>query len=216
MNCNFYNTFVSDYSQSYLKFMLRLSTETRQAQIKEATLEIISNEGLAKLSIKNLAAKVGVSEGAIYRHFKSKKDILLSIVEDVYTNLVVNQKEIANSKMVTSIKLYTFFCKQIQYLIHNKGVTILLFSEATHTNDSNLKEKLLKILKAQKTLLIQIVQEGISHDLWNKNIDVNDFATIYMGIPVILNIELVLNKENFNHEEFCNRMFSLLKRILKP
>jgi len=216
VNCNFYNTFVSDYSQSYLKFMLRLSTETRQAQIKEATLEIISNEGLAKLSIKNLAAKVGVSEGAIYRHFKSKKDILLSIVEDVYTNLVVNQKEIANSKMVTSIKLYTFFCKQIQYLIHNKGVTILLFSEATHTNDSNLKEKLLKILKAQKTLLIQIVQEGISHDLWNKNIDVNDFATIYMGIPVILNIELVLNKENFNHEEFCNRMFSLLKRILKP
>ena len=196
--------------------MLRLSTETRQAQIKEAVLDIISTEGLARLSTKNLAAKVGVSEGAIYRHFKSKKDILLSIVEDVYTNLVVNQKEIANSEMVTSIKLYTFFCKQIQYLIHNKGVTILLFSEATHTNDSNLKEKLLKILKAQKTLLKQIVAEGISNGLWNKSINLNDFATIYMGIPVILNIEMVLNKENFNHEEFCNRMFSLLERILKP
>ncbi|WP_456422536.1 TetR/AcrR family transcriptional regulator [Lutibacter sp.] len=196
--------------------MLRLSTETRQAQIKEAVLDIISTEGLARLSTKNLAAKVGVSEGAIYRHFKSKKDILLSIVEDVYTNLVINQKEIANSEMVTSIKLYTFFCKQIQYLIHNKGITILLFSEATHTNDSNLKEKLLKILKAQKTLLKQIVAEGISNGLWNKNIDINDFATLYMGIPVILNIEMVLNKENFNHEEFCNRMFSLLERILKP
>ncbi len=196
--------------------MLRLSTETRQAQIKEAVLDIISTEGLARLSTKNLAAKVGVSEGAIYRHFKSKKAILLSIVEDVYTNLVVNQKEIANSEMVTSIKLYTFFCKQIQYLIHNKGVTILLFSEATHTNDSNLKENLLKILKAQKTLLKQIVAEGISSGLWNKSINLDDFATIYMGIPVILNIELVLNKENFNHEEFCNRMFSLLERILKP
>jgi len=196
--------------------MLRLSTETRQAQIKEVVLEIISTEGLAKLSTKNLATKVGVSEGAIYRHFKSKKDILLSIVEDVYTNLVINQKEIANSEMVTSIKLYTFFCKQIQYLIHNKGITILLFSEATHTNDSNLKEKLLKILKAQKILLKQIVAEGISNGSWNKNIDINDFATLYMGIPVILNIEMVLNKENFNHEEFCNRMFSLLERILKP
>jgi len=206
---------VSDYSH-VLILMLRLSTETRQAQIKEAVLDIISTEGLARLSTKNLAAKVGVSEGAIYRHFKSKKAILLSIVEDVYTNLVVNQKEIANSEMVTSIKLYTFFCKQIQYLIHNKGVTILLFSEATHTNDSNLKENLLKILKAQKTLLKQIVAEGISSGLWNKSINLDDFATIYMGIPVILNIELVLNKENFNHEEFCNRMFSLLERILKP
>ncbi|WP_456460627.1 TetR/AcrR family transcriptional regulator [Lutibacter sp.] len=206
---------MSDYSH-VLILMLRLSTETRQAQIKEAVLDIISTEGLARLSTKNLAAKVGVSEGAIYRHFKSKKAILLSIVEDVYTNLVVNQKEIANSEMVTSIKLYTFFCKQIQYLIHNKGVTILLFSEATHTNDSNLKENLLKILKAQKTLLKQIVAEGISSGLWNKSINLDDFATIYMGIPVILNIELVLNKENFNHEEFCNRMFSLLERILKP
>ena len=196
--------------------MLRLSTETRQAQIKEAVLDIISTEGLAKLSTKNLASKVGVSEGAIYRHFKSKKDILLSIVEDVHINLVVNQTEIANSEMVSSIKLFTFFCKQIQYLIHNKGVTILLFSEATHTNDSNLKEKLLKILKAQKALLKQIVTEGVSHGHWNKNINIDDFATIYMGIPVILNIEMVLNKENFNHEEFCNRMFSLLERILKP
>ena len=58
--------------------MLRLSTETRQAQIKEAVLDIISTEGLAKLSTKNLAAKVGVSEGAIYRHFKSDL-FLLSI-----------------------------------------------------------------------------------------------------------------------------------------
>ncbi|WP_457609538.1 TetR/AcrR family transcriptional regulator, partial [Lutibacter sp.] len=142
--------------------MLRLSTETRQAQIKEAVLNIISNEGLAKLSTKNLATKVGVSEGAIYRHFKSKRSILLSIIDDVYHNLVVKQKEIADSDMIPSIKLFTFFCKQIKYLIYNKGVTILLFSEATHANDSELKEKLLKILKAQKMLLKQIVHEGIT------------------------------------------------------
>jgi len=196
--------------------MLRLSTETRQAQIKEAVLAIISNEGLAKLSTKNLAAKVGVSEGAIYRHFKSKKDILLSIVEDVYTNLVVNQKAIAESEMTPSIKLFTFFCKQIKYLIYNKGITILLFSEATHTNNSDLKEQLLKTLKAQKLLLKQIVEEGIEKGIWHKDLDINDFATLYMGIPVILNIEMVLNKENFNHEDFCNRMMVLLERILKP
>jgi AcrR family transcriptional regulator len=195
--------------------MLRLSTETRQTQIKEAVLDIIYNEGIGKLSIKNLAVKVGVSEGAIYRHFKSKKAILLSIVEDVNTNLVINQKEIANSEMIPSIKLFTFFFQQIKYLINNKGITILLFSEASHSNDTNLKEKLVKILKAQKTLLIQIVEQGVSKGVWSKQINVNDFATIYMGIPVILNIEMVLNKENFNHKEFCDKMYLLLERILK-
>ena len=196
--------------------MLRLSTETRQAQIKEAVLDIISNEGLAKLSTKNLAAKVGVSEGAIYRHFKSKKNILLAIIDDVYDNLVVKQKIIADSQMMPPVKLFTFFCKQIKYLINNKGVTILLFSEATHANDSELKVKLLEILKAQKDLLKQIVKEGIAHGIWKKGIDIDSFATLYMGIPIILNIEIVLNKQHFNHEDFCKKMFSLLERTLKP
>ncbi|MGV6844974.1 MAG: TetR/AcrR family transcriptional regulator [Lutibacter sp.] len=194
---------------------MRLSTETRQAQIKEAVLDIISTEGLSKLSTKNLAAKVGVSEGAIYRHFKSKKDILLSVVEDVQINLVVNQKAIIDSAMIPSIKLFTFLCKQIKYLVNNKGVTILLFSEATHANDSVLKEKLLGILKDQKEILKQIVEEGISKGAWDKKLDRDAFVTLYMGIPVILNIELVLNRETFSHENFCKKMYMLLERILK-
>jgi len=51
----------------------RLETETRQTQIKKAVLEIIFSEGIGKLSTRNLASRVGVSEGAIFRHFPSKK-----------------------------------------------------------------------------------------------------------------------------------------------
>ncbi|WP_372757174.1 TetR/AcrR family transcriptional regulator [Mariniflexile sp.] len=195
--------------------MLRLNTETRKVQIKKAVLDIISNEGLSKLSTKNLAAKVGVSEGTIYRHFNSKKEILLSLVEDVYTNLVVNQKTIIKSDITPSIKLFTFLCKQIKYLINNKGVTILLLSEATHANDSDLKEKLLEILKAHKEMLKLIVEDGINKGMWDENLDCDAFVTLYMGIPAILNIELILNKGTFNHENFCNKMFTLLERILK-
>ncbi|MFA5298117.1 MAG: TetR/AcrR family transcriptional regulator [Lutibacter sp.] len=196
--------------------MKRLDTETRQVLIKQAVQDILSTEGMSKLSINNIALKVGVSEGAIYRHFKSKKEILLSIINDVFDNLVIKQQEVANSTLEPSKKLFTFFCKQINYLLHNKGITILLFSQAVHANDSYLKEQLLKVLQFQKDLLKQIVKEGVIQGLWSKQIDIDDFATFYMGIPAILNIEIVLSKENFNPEEFSNRMFVLLKRILNP
>ncbi|MCF6181226.1 TetR/AcrR family transcriptional regulator [Lutibacter sp.] len=195
--------------------MKRLDTKTRQILIKEAVLDIISTEGISKLSTKNIALKVGVTEGAIYRHFKSKKAILLSIINDVYKNLVIKQQDVASSNLEPEKKLFTFFCKQIQYLIKNKGITILLFTEAAHANDSELKKQLLKILKAQKQLLIQIVQEGIDKNVWDKNINLGDFATLYMGIPVILNIELVLQKEKFKSDKFCTKMFILLIKTLK-
>ena len=50
----------------------RASGTVRRKQMKKATLEIISNEGLKKLSTKNLTLHVHLSEGAIFRHFHSK------------------------------------------------------------------------------------------------------------------------------------------------
>ncbi|MDZ7763714.1 MAG: TetR/AcrR family transcriptional regulator [Melioribacteraceae bacterium] len=85
----------------------RLDTETRQAQIKKAVLEIISSEGIGKLSTRNLASKIGVSEGALFRHFSSKKEIMLSILSDVKNELLTTQEEIVySSKMNAEEKLF--------------------------------------------------------------------------------------------------------------
>jgi AcrR family transcriptional regulator len=74
----------------------RLDTDTRKEQIKEAVLEIISTEGIGKLSIRNLASKIGVTEGALFRHFSSKREIILSILDDVKKELLYEQEKITS------------------------------------------------------------------------------------------------------------------------
>jgi AcrR family transcriptional regulator len=195
--------------------MKRLDTETRKIQIKEAVLQIISSKGLANLSIKNLAKEVGLSEGALYRHYNSKKDIIIDIVNDVYNNLVVNQRKDSERNLPASVKLFNYFCNHIKYLLLNKGITILLFSEAAHQGDTELKKRLLRVLKEQNEILKMIVTEGIEKGIWNSSVNLDDFTTIYMGIPVMLNIEMVLEKEKFDYKSFCDRMFVLLEKVLQ-
>ena len=45
----------------------------RQKDILKAAIAIIANQGYEKLTIKNLATKIGVTEAALYRHFKIKR-----------------------------------------------------------------------------------------------------------------------------------------------
>jgi AcrR family transcriptional regulator len=193
----------------------RLDTETRQIQIKKAVLEIIAADGLAKLTTKNLANKVGVSEGAIFRHFKHKKEIIFSIIEDVKVQLVQNQKAIAYSNKPSKEKLNDYLCNHIEYLVENKGITILLFSEAAYFNESDLKTELSDILLHQKELLTKIIKDGIDEGVWDKNIKINNFVTLYMGIPIVLNVEMILNPGNFKVKNFCKNMICLLERILE-
>jgi AcrR family transcriptional regulator len=194
----------------------RLDTDTRKEQIKEAVLEIISTEGIGKLSIRNLASKIGVTEGALFRHFSSKKEIMLSILDDVKKELLSEQEKITfSSDLSAEEKLFKFLCVHITYLIENKGITILLFSEAAHLNDQQLKKSLREILLTQKEYIRKIIKQGMNEGVWNDSLDIDNVATLYMGIPVLLNIEMTLNPDAQKQEKFCENMIRLIKKVLE-
>jgi AcrR family transcriptional regulator len=195
--------------------MKRETTDVRQEQIKKAVLDIIADEGLHHISTRNLAKKIGLTEGAIFRHFRTKRDIIIGIMDDVTTDLIGSLRNIALKSDKAEEKLFEYLCRNIKYLKENKGITILLFSEATHLGDKELKEKLNQILSEQKQFIIKIVKDGIAEGVWDKNVNAEDLAIIYMGIPITFNIELVLNKGGLNVENFCKRMYSLILKSLK-
>ncbi len=195
--------------------VIRLDTETRQLQIKKAVLEIIAEQGLAKLTTRNLANKVGVSEGTIFKHFKNKNEIILSIIEDVRIQLIKRQKAIAFGNNQPQDRLFEFLCTHVQYLIENKGITILLFSEAAYFNQTELKSQLLNILNEQRKYLSKIVNDGIKKGIWDPKIKIEKFVSLYMGIPISLNVEMILKSYNFQANNFCKNMIYLLERILK-
>jgi AcrR family transcriptional regulator len=151
--------------------MERKPTEIRQEEIKRAFLEIVDSEGLHNLSTRKLAEKVGVTEGALFRHFKSKRDIVLSIVDSVEQVLMNSLQNIAMSNG--------------------------------------------NILNLQRQLAKKIIQDGIVSGEWDSSIQVENVAMLYMGIPISLNIELILNPYGVNTDNFCKRMMCLLERALK-
>ncbi|MDQ6421796.1 helix-turn-helix domain-containing protein [Paenibacillus sp. LHD-117] len=73
-------------NEQWLNDLLRLADEDgsgkkteKQARILEAAIEIFAEKGYAAASTSEIAQKAGVAEGTIFRHYKTKKDLLLSI-----------------------------------------------------------------------------------------------------------------------------------------
>lgn len=202
------------FVSKYLQIMERQSTEIRQEQIKQAVLDIIYTDGLKNLSTRNLAKKIGMSEGSIFRHFPTKQDIILSIIKDVQEEFIDSLRNIANSNLDPEQRLNNFLCETVRYLTDNKGITMLLFSEASHNNDATLKSNLRQIFNNQKMLVSKIILDGIAIGKWDESIAVENIAMLYMGIPVSLNIDLVLGGGEFYIDNFCSKMMQLMLKIL--
>ena len=63
----------------------RLSRSERRSEILNKSLEIISEKGFYNLTIRNIAAEINISEAAVYRHFKNKKEIVSMLAEEFFS-----------------------------------------------------------------------------------------------------------------------------------
>ncbi len=194
--------------------MKRESSDIRRGQIKKAVLDTIRKEGLHNLSTRNLARRVGISEGAIFRHFKSKREIITSIMEDVQTELMKDLRVIAESKKPAEERLFQFLHCHIKYFLRNKGISILLFSEVAHLNYKEMKKNIRSIISDQESLISKIIKDGIKKSNWNKKVKIEDIAILYRSIPIAFNVEMLFNRHDIEVENFCKRMFNLFMGIL--
>lgn len=55
----------------------------KQKRILEAAVDIFAEKGFAASSTSEIAQKAGVAEGTIFRHYKTKKDLLLAIASPI-------------------------------------------------------------------------------------------------------------------------------------
>ena len=60
-------------------------TDTRQ-RIEEAATRLFVDRGITETSVRDITRAVGISEGALYRHFESKDDLVWQTFEQNYTS----------------------------------------------------------------------------------------------------------------------------------
>lgn len=77
-----------------------------------------------------------------------------------------------------------------------------------------MKSSLQQIFNNQKKLAGKIFLDGIAGGKWDESVPVENLAMLYMGIPVSLNIELILSGGEFHVDNFCSSMMQLLLKIL--
>ena len=99
-----------------------MTTETisdRQLEIIEAAGKILTASGISGLTIKNLAKEMKFSESAIYRHFTSKEEIIIALLEylaqsmdERYTNAISSEQSPEEKFFKLFQNQFSFFKKQ--------------------------------------------------------------------------------------------------------
>jgi TetR/AcrR family transcriptional regulator len=120
----------------------------RRLQILQILAEMLQNPRGERVTTAALAAKIGVSEAALYRHFASKAQMfegLIAFIEQTVFGLInqINQKEELGTAQVKGI---------VQM---NPGMVRVLLGDALLQEDDRLQERINQVLDRVEASLKQ-------------------------------------------------------------
>jgi AcrR family transcriptional regulator len=104
----------------------RQSSHARKQQIVEAALAILNEQGVHKLTSMEIASRVGISDGTIFRHFPNKEAILLAAIDFIEGLLF---QDFPPTEAEPLARLRTFFIRRLELLQQHPSIVHLAFSD---------------------------------------------------------------------------------------
>jgi len=170
----------------------------RQIEIIQAATVLIGEKGLQNLTTKNLAAEMGFSEPALYRHFKDKTSILVSLINYYRQNLQVGLKGIISADIKGLDKLEKIMEFQFQNFSNNPAIVMAIFAETSFQYEKTLSDVVLKIMTQKKMMIEQIIKLGQKDGSVREDIEASYLASYFMGVMRFTILQWRLNEYNFN------------------
>ncbi|RXJ00698.1 TetR/AcrR family transcriptional regulator [Anaerobacillus alkaliphilus] len=210
-----------------LKELLRLNTNDekyseKQLKILEAAIETFSEKGYAASSTNEIAKKAGVAEGTIFRHYKTKKELLLSIVTPLMTKLLgpFVAKDFAKEIFEVNYDNFEQFIRNLafnryEFVKNHSSVVKILIQEISFHDE--LKEPYIKLFQEHifekfKATIIKF-QEAKEIVNWPPETIIRLIINTIAG--TLLSMFLLRPEANWRYEEEMELTISFLVNGLK-
>ncbi len=131
-----------------------------QHKIIKGAIDLFNQRGVGAVRVHDIASHVNISPGNLTYHFKTKKELMLAVFQEMRTRLIemeaVNQGHVENAEWGKILRYYFHF--QIKYRFFNRDILeiVNILPEIRNAYQKQLKQ----IIEFSKNAIDVYVQNG--------------------------------------------------------
>lgn len=156
-------------------------TETRQAALVAAALALAAERSPAAVTTADLAQAVGITQGAVFRHFESKEAIWVAVIDLAHQQLLGRLQAAADAQAQPLAALRAVFLAHVDFVVAHPGVSRVIFQELQHPEDTPLKARVRQLMQAYRTLLTGLLQRAQAAGQLAPGTDLAAAAVLFIG-----------------------------------
>lgn len=192
----------------------RLPAAERKKQILKCAVKVFAGSNYYMAKMSDIAREAGISEAMVYKHFRSKKEIFLAVLQHMSTRIISFWEDEIDPDLSSLEKLRAMGLGYYNRMIKHPNELKVQFLAIAGVDDKDVFNRLRSDHQAYINYISSVIQQGIDKGEIRKDVDVNALAFVYNGSGIMMNMmRLLAFKRKFNEKTLIYILDSFLESI---
>ncbi|HHT9105621.1 MAG TPA: TetR/AcrR family transcriptional regulator [Candidatus Wujingus californicus] len=159
----------------------RKHTKIRRQQIVDVIRDIISTKGIEYVTIGEISKRIGTTRGAIYRHFKSKRDILSFLIDNIEETLMeALDKAIISDDPIQNLR--NILLAHLMYAKKRRETSFVVIMGVMQFGDVAIRKRISLLIQKYLSRIQKLLLIAKGSGLIKKDINPRISAIVFMGL----------------------------------
>ena len=183
---------------------------SRQAEIVDAALKLIAEQGIQHLTIRNLSTAIGVTEAALYRHFPGKTEIIQAMVSRFEEDV----DDIGELRGWTAVE--AALVRRTELVLAKPDLARVLFAEELFKDSPEIAQILYGMMQRHQQIMKCHFQEAVDDGVIRADIPMDTLFRLILGPLRLLIKQWGLSDGAFDLRAKRDEMLEFMKELLAP
>ena len=158
-----------------------LPADERRAATVEAVVALAARTNPSDISTTAIARHMGVTQGALFKHFPTKESIFEAVMGWVAEQLLQRVDQAARQAPTPLAALEAVFMAHIDFVARHPGVPRLIFGELQKADDTLVKQQVRTLVQRYGQRVRQLLQAGQAAGELDAALNLDAAATLFIG-----------------------------------
>jgi len=158
-----------------------LPADERRAATVKAVVNLAAGQNPSDITTTAIAQHMGLTQGALFRHFPTKDAILQAVMSWVTERLLARVDKAAEDAASPLAALEAIFMTHIDFVSEHPGVPRMLFGELQRPGETPPKQTVQALLRHYGERLRRLLEAGKAQGELDTGLDVDAAAVLFIG-----------------------------------